>query len=43
MIPAQDALFVWQVAVSETARGMGLGKKMLQELSSAMPAMALPG
>lgn len=32
MIPSQDALFVWQVAVSPTARGLGLGKKMLLEL-----------
>lgn len=32
MIPTQDALFVWQVAVGEKARGMGLGKKMLLEL-----------
>lgn len=32
MIPAKDELFVWQVAVSPTARGMGLGKKMLLDL-----------
>lgn len=32
MIPDRNALFVWQVAVSETARGTGLGKKMLREL-----------
>jgi L-2,4-diaminobutyric acid acetyltransferase len=32
MIPDQDALFVWQVAVSSKARGMGLGKKMLLDL-----------
>lgn len=32
MIPAEDALFVWQVAVSENARGLGLGKAMLLEL-----------
>lgn len=32
IIPARDALFVWQVAVGEKARGMGLGKKMLREL-----------
>lgn len=32
MIPNDDAFFVWQVAVSPKARGMGLGKKMLQEL-----------
>ena len=35
-IPPSDpqALFVWQVAVSERARGMGLGLRMLQELMS---------
>ena len=32
MIPAQDALFVWQVAVCPKARGLGLGKRMLREL-----------
>lgn len=32
MIPDQNALFVWQVAVSEKARGLGLGKKMLLDL-----------
>lgn len=32
MIPDQDALFVWQVAVSEKARGLGLAKSMLLEL-----------
>lgn len=32
MIPNDDAFFVWQVAVSPKARGMGLGKKMLNEL-----------
>ena len=32
MIPSEDALFVWQVAVGEKARGMGLGKSMLLEL-----------
>lgn len=32
MIPAKDELFVWQVAVSEKARGLGLGKAMLLEL-----------
>lgn len=32
MIPDQNAIFVWQVAVSDKARGMGLGKKMLLEL-----------
>ncbi|MBN7785778.1 diaminobutyrate acetyltransferase [Ponticoccus gilvus] len=32
MIPGQDAFFVWQVAVGEKARGMGLGKKMLVHL-----------
>lgn len=32
MIPDQRALFVWQVAVGENARGLGLGKRMLLEL-----------
>lgn len=32
MIPAKDELFVWQVAVGEKARGLGLGKQMLLEL-----------
>jgi L-2,4-diaminobutyric acid acetyltransferase len=32
MIPTEDALFVWQVAVCPSARGLGLGKKMLLEL-----------
>jgi L-2,4-diaminobutyric acid acetyltransferase len=32
MIPDKDELFVWQVAVSPNARGLGLGKIMLQEL-----------
>ncbi|PJE35151.1 diaminobutyrate acetyltransferase [Pseudooceanicola lipolyticus] len=32
MIPNEDALFVWQVAVSPKARGLGLGRKMLSEL-----------
>ncbi len=32
MIPDENALFVWQVAVGEKARGFGLGKKMLLEL-----------
>lgn len=32
MIPNEDALFVWQVAVSPKARGLGLGKKMLEHL-----------
>lgn len=27
-----ETLFVWQVAVSEKARGLGLGTKMLQEI-----------
>ena len=34
MIPNQNAFFVWQVAVGETARGLGLGKTMLLELIS---------
>lgn len=29
---APDTLFVWQVAVHETARGLGLGKRMLSAL-----------
>ncbi|MCR8547380.1 diaminobutyrate acetyltransferase [Salipiger sp. P9] len=32
MIPGQDAFFVWQVAVSPKARGLGLGRKMLTHL-----------
>lgn len=32
MIPDQDALFVWQVAVSPRARGLGLGSEMLRSL-----------
>ena len=32
MIPDQDALFVWQVAVAPAARGLGLGRKMLTHL-----------
>ncbi len=32
MIPGQDAFFVWQVAVSADARGLGLGRKMLAHL-----------
>ncbi len=32
MIPNEDAFFVWQVAVSPRARGLGLGKRMLREL-----------
>ncbi|WP_040609236.1 diaminobutyrate acetyltransferase [Pseudooceanicola batsensis] len=32
MIPNDDAFFVWQVAVSPKARGMGLGRKMLTHL-----------
>lgn len=32
MIPNQDAFFVWQVAVSPDARGLGLGRKMLAHL-----------
>lgn len=30
-----DTLFVWQIAVSEIARGQGLGKKMLHSLLSS--------
>lgn len=32
MIPGEDTLFVWQVAVCPTARGLGLGGRMLTEL-----------
>ncbi|WP_410218748.1 diaminobutyrate acetyltransferase [Paracoccus sp. (in: a-proteobacteria)] len=32
LIPHQDALFVWQVAVSPSARGLGLARKMLMHL-----------
>lgn len=32
MIPNDDAFFVWQVAVSPKARGLGLGRKMLTHL-----------
>lgn len=32
MIPDQDALFIWQVAVSPEARGLGLGRSMLTHL-----------
>ncbi len=32
MIPGEDTFFVWQVAVSPKARGLGLGRKMLFEL-----------
>ena len=34
LIPDSDALFVWQVAVGEKARGLGLGRSMLTELVS---------
>lgn len=32
MIPNEDALFIWQVAVSPDARGLGLGRRMLTHL-----------
>jgi len=32
MIPNEQALFVWQVAVSPRARGLGLGRQMLTHL-----------
>jgi len=32
MIPDREELFVWQVAVSPKARGLGLGKSMLKAL-----------
>ncbi|WP_135501985.1 diaminobutyrate acetyltransferase [Roseovarius aestuariivivens] len=31
---AEDTIFVWQVAVSEKARGQGLGSRMLNEIVS---------
>lgn len=34
MIPGEEAFFVWQVAVGEAARGMGLGKAMLKHLTA---------
>ncbi|MDB6177051.1 diaminobutyrate acetyltransferase [Paracoccus sp. Z330] len=34
MIPKKNALFVWQVAVSPKARGLGLGRRMLEHLTS---------
>ena len=33
MVPARNELFVWQVAVSPRARGLGLGRAMLTELA----------
>jgi L-2,4-diaminobutyric acid acetyltransferase len=36
-----DTLFVWQVAVSADARGMGLGKKMLRKLVERNPDQAI--
>lgn len=44
MIPNEDAFFVWQVAVSPKARGLGLGRKMLTHLierDECAEAMAL--
>lgn len=32
IVPNEEALFVWQVAVSARARGLGLGGKMLDHL-----------
>jgi len=32
IVPGEDALFVWQVAVSPKARGFGLAKRMLDHL-----------
>ena len=37
MIPNEDSFFVWQVAVSPKARGMGLGRKMLTHLLNRDP------
>ncbi|WP_116086556.1 diaminobutyrate acetyltransferase [Tropicimonas sp. IMCC34011] len=34
IIPGENAFFVWQVAVGEQARGLGLGKRMLKHLIS---------
>ncbi len=36
-----DTLFVWQVAVSEKARGRGLGKRMLMHLAERTGATSL--
>lgn len=33
MIPNKNSLFVWQVAVSPKARGLGLGRRMLEHLT----------
>lgn len=44
MIPNEGALFVWQVAVCPSARGLGLGTKMLRHLvqrNSCKDAVAL--
>ena len=39
LLPNQsDTLFVWQVAVSEQARGLGLASKMLLELTGRHPS-----
>jgi L-2,4-diaminobutyric acid acetyltransferase len=32
IVPGEDTLFVWQVAVGEKARGLGLAGKMLDEI-----------
>lgn len=38
---APDTLFVWQVAVSHTARGRGIGTAMVEWLLDALPASTL--
>lgn len=41
-LPAQpDTLFVWQIAVHETARGQALGRKMLESLLARRECEAL--
>lgn len=40
MIPGEDTFFVWQVAVSSDARGMGLGRRMLAHLVARPECLA---
>lgn len=40
MIPGEDAFFVWQVAVSPKARGMGLGGRMLRHLAGRQACLS---